>query len=213
MPETIQVGTVTSPGNPDSPSLSPLQQRQTIMAEHSSPSSRPGPGFDPDSRAEQSEGLLQSLIERIEDEIQTFQFAAFDQADALRLGLSLVNLGIDRSLPIAVDIRRKGHVLFHASLPGATADNDIWVARKSRTADRYSMPSLLVGLRARVGGGRMEDNTWFDQSRYAAHGGAFPVYVRGTGAVATVTVSGLPQKDDHDLVVEALASYLELPAR
>lgn len=182
------------------------------MADHTSPSSRPGTEFDPDSAEEQPEALLQSLIKRIEAEVEALQFAAFDQADALRLGLSLVNLGIDRNLPIAVDIRRKGHVLFHASLPGATADNDIWVARKSRTADRYSVPSLLVGLRARVGGGRMEDNAWFDQSRYAAHGGAFPIVVRGTGAVATVTVSGLPQKADHDLVVEALAGYLDVPA-
>jgi uncharacterized protein (UPF0303 family) len=53
----------------------------------------------------------------------------------------------------------------------------------------------------------VEDNAWFDQTRYAAHGGSFPIYVRGTGPVATVTVSGLPQKADHDLVVEALAAF------
>ena len=70
------------------------------------------------------------------------------------------------------------------------------------------MPSLLVGLRGRLGGGRIEDHAWFDQSRYAAHGGSFPVYVADVGAVATVTVSGLPQVQDHNLVVQALREVL-----
>ncbi len=34
------------------------------------------------------------------------------------------------------------------------------------------------------------------------------MYVTGVGAVATVTVSGLPQVQDHDLVVEALRDIL-----
>lgn len=165
--------------------------------------------FDPDSTVEQPEPLLLALISRIEHECQALQFRSFDQTDALDLGLLLVTMGTERGLPIAIDIRKSGHILFHASLPGATPDNDIWIGKKSRTAARYSEPSLLVGLRARVGGGRMEDNPWFDQSEYAAHGGAFPVYVKGTGAVATVTVSGLPQKADHELVVEALTALLE----
>ena len=39
---------------------------------------------------------------------------------------------------------------------------------------------------------------------YAAHGGSFPLNVFGTGIVGSVTVSGLPQREDHNLVVEAL---------
>jgi uncharacterized protein (UPF0303 family) len=163
--------------------------------------------FDPDSTADQAEGTLRSLIGRIEHEMATLQFAGFNQTNALDLGLLLVELGTERSLPIAIDIRRGAHVLFHVSLPGATADNEIWVERKSRTAEQYAEPSLLVGLRGRLGGGRIEDNGWFDQTRYAAHGGSFPLYVKGTGPVATVTVSGLPQKADHDLVVEALTAF------
>ena len=163
--------------------------------------------FDPDSPGEQAESALQSLIGRIESEIRTLQLSRFNQADALTLGLLLVDLATKRSLPIAIDIRRSKHVLFHASLPGATPDNEIWVEKKSRTAERYAIPSLLVGLKARLGGGRMEDNGWFDQRRYSAHGGAFPIYVMGTGQVATVTVSGLPQKSDHELVVEGLTAF------
>jgi len=164
--------------------------------------------FDPDSGDAQPEGALEALIRRVEAEVRELQFPGFSPDDALNLGLLLVELGKERSLPIAIDITKGGQVLFHASLPGATPDNDQWIRAKQRTAARYEVPSLLVGLRGRLGGGRIEDNAWFDQSRYAAHGGAFPVYVTGVGAVATVTVSGLPQLQDHDLVVEALRDVL-----
>lgn len=163
--------------------------------------------YDPDTSDEQSNASLETLISRIEEEVRTLQLASFNQEDSLALGLLLVELATERELAVVVDIRRGEHVLFHVSLPGATGDNDIWVERKARTAERYAIPSLLVGLRGRRGGGRIEDNAWFDESTYAAHGGAFPVYVKGTGAVATVTVSGLPQQADHDLVVEALKKF------
>ena len=40
---------------------------------------------------------------------------------------------------------------------------------------------------------------------YATDGGSFPLNVEGAGVVGSVTVSGLPQRDDHNLVVEALS--------
>lgn len=163
--------------------------------------------FDPDASGEQSRSALEDLIARVEEEVRKLQLPRFNQEDALALGLLLVELATERDMPVAVDIRRGTHVLFHVSLPGATPDNGLWVEKKARTAERYGVPSFLVGLRGRRGGGRIEDNGWFDESAYAAHGGAFPVYVRGTGAVAVVTVSGLPQKADHELVVEALTKF------
>lgn len=168
---------------------------------------QPKDGFDPDTTEEQPLSSLKALIERVEEEVQTLQFGSFSQDDALALGLLIVELATQRELPVAVDIRRGSHVLFHVSLPGATPDNGFWVERKARTAERYAIPSLLVGLRGRLDGGRAEDSGWFDESAYAAHGGSFPIYLRGTGPVATVTVSGLPQKADHELVVEALTKF------
>jgi uncharacterized protein (UPF0303 family) len=178
-----------------------------MVPEPAAPTAAAQAEFDPDSPDRQSEPALRSLIARIEGEVRALQLGSFSQSDALALGLLLVEMATGRKLPVAIDIRRNEHILFHVSLPGATPDNEIWVEKKSRTAERYAEPSLLVGLKGRVGGGSIEDNGWFDQTRYAPHGGAFPVYVKGTGHVATVTVSGLPQKDDHDFVVEALTSF------
>ncbi len=43
---------------------------------------------------------------------------------------------------------------------------------------------------------------------YATHGGSFPLSVVGAGVVGSVTVSGLPQRADHELAVEALCAML-----
>jgi uncharacterized protein (UPF0303 family) len=165
--------------------------------------------YDPDSDAAQLEGSLEAFIARIEAEIRELQFPGFSLDDSLNLGLLLVELGKERGLPIAIDITKGEQVLFHVALPGATPDNGHWIRAKQRTAARWEVPSLLVGLRGRLRGGRIEDQGWFDETRYAAHGGSFPVYVTGVGAVATFTVSGLPQVQDHDLVVEALRNILD----
>ena len=113
---------------------------------------------------------------------------------------------------MAISIRRNGQRLFHAALPGASADNDGWLARKSAVVDRYGRSSLRVGEQFRVDGGSFDENSRLDPAEYAAHGGAFPVLLRGTGCIGTVAVSGLPQLEDHRLVVETLEAFLAGPA-
>jgi uncharacterized protein (UPF0303 family) len=149
------------------------------------------------------------LAARIEDEVAELTLDAFGPADALRLGLILVRRGTEDALPIAIDIRRGNQILFHVALEGAQADNDVWIERKARAVARYGIPSLLLGTRPKIAGRRIENEGWFDQMVYAAHGGGFPVSVKGTGIVAVATVSGLPQIDDHDLVVAGLREFVE----
>ena len=149
------------------------------------------------------------LAQRIEAELAELTMDAFGPEDALRLGLILARRGTEGALPIAIDIRRDSQILFHLALRGAQPDNDIWIERKARTVLRYGIPSLLVGTRPKIDGRRIENEGWFDQMSYAAHGGAFPLVVRGAGVVAVATVSGLAQLDDHDLVVAALREFVE----
>jgi uncharacterized protein (UPF0303 family) len=143
-------------------------------------------------------------IRQIESQVAELQLARFTNTDAHRLGLVLLSYAVERSLPITIDVTRGTQVVFHVAMDGTTVDNDDWVHRKTRAVQRFGEPSLLIGLRPRLRGERIEDEAWFDERRYAAHGGCFPIMVRDVGMVATVTVSGLEQTEDHALVVEAL---------
>ncbi|WP_344356375.1 heme-degrading domain-containing protein [Streptomyces gobitricini] len=128
----------------------------------------------------------------------------FTYDDAWTLGTLLVGLARERNAPVAVDIRRGGQQLFHAALPGSSADNDAWIDRKRRVVERYAESSLLVGTRFRAKGKSFDTDSRLDPDVYAAHGGSFPITVTGAGVIGSVTVSGLPQLEDHALVVEAL---------
>lgn len=135
-------------------------------------------------------------------------FGSFSHDDAWALGSALVELARQRDLPVAVDIRRGDQQLFHHARPGTTPDNAAWIERKANVVRRFGHSSLLVGQRHRDRGTTFEEATGLPRDTYAAHGGAFPITVTGAGIIGTVTVSGLPQVQDHDLVVEALRSFL-----
>ena len=150
------------------------------------------------------------LIARLEEHEERLTFARFDNADAWHLGSLLVDLATGRDLPVAIDIRRGTQQMFHAALPGSTADNDSWITRKVRVVERFGASSYLVGRRLAAKGDVLDEKFGVDPADYAAHGGAFPVRVPGVGVVGVVTVSGLPQADDHALVVEAIETYLDL---
>ncbi len=151
------------------------------------------------------------LLDELAAQEARLVFDRFDEQTAWDLGVALREAGLAAALPIAISVRRNGQRLFHAALPGASADNDGWLARKSAVVDRYGQSSLRVGEGFRVRGGSFDEDSRLDAADFAAHGGAFPILVRGTGCVGTVAVSGLPQLEDHQLVVDTLEAYLKIP--
>jgi uncharacterized protein (UPF0303 family) len=141
-------------------------------------------------------------------EEQELQFATFTLDDAWELGATLVAEGRRSALPVAVDITRNRHQLFHAALPGATPDNDAWIRRKTRVVNRFGHSTLYMRQASRERGTTFEEQYGLDPLRYAAHGGGFPILVRGVGPVGVVVVSGLPQLEDHRMVVAALRARI-----
>ncbi|MFJ5047747.1 heme-degrading domain-containing protein [Streptomyces sp. NPDC088719] len=151
-----------------------------------------------------------SLTELIAQE-RRLTLPRFSHDDAFALGSLLVALARERQAPVAIDIRRGAQQLFHAALPGSSADNDAWIDRKRKVVERYGESSFLVGARFRAKGTTFEESSRLDPDTYAAHGGSFPIAVEGAGVIGTVTVSGLPQAEDHAMVVEALERFAATP--
>jgi uncharacterized protein (UPF0303 family) len=152
---------------------------------------------------------VQALIAEVEGQERELRFATFTNDDAWELGSLLVRMATERGLPVTVDVRRGTQQLFHAARPGTTADNDSWVERKVRVVERFGTSSYLQGLRARAKGTTFGAVHELPLQQYAAHGGSFPVHVEGVGIVGAVTVSGLPQAEDHALVTEAVRAFLD----
>lgn len=151
---------------------------------------------------------MDDILKQLLQEEQDLQFMKFNEDDAWKLGSQLVEVARSRNLPVTIDITRGTHQLFHASMCGTSADNDAWVKRKVNIVHRFGHSSWYIGQLLKSKGKRIEDAYLLPESEYAAHGGCFPILVKGTGMVAAITVSGLPQEDDHKLVVEAIRKYL-----
>ena len=146
-------------------------------------------------------------IATLEAEAARLIFPHFAEPQALALGLALVDLAREGAFPVVINIRTADRTLFHAALPGATPLNDLWARRKSNTALLFQASSLLVGTRNRARGDTLA-TSGLAHADYADHGGAVPIRVAGVGMVAVATVSGLPQIEDHQLVIRAIEAMI-----
>ena len=159
-------------------------------------------------------GLIEDL-ERIALQEKELVLPLLDAEIAWQLGSRLRTMAAERNAAVVIDVRRFGQPLFYAAMEGTTPDNVEWVRRKSNVVARFHRSSYAVGLREKQKGQTLHESQGLSISDYATHGGSFPLTVTGAGVVGSVTVSGLPMREDHELVIEALCalvkrSYVEL---
>jgi uncharacterized protein (UPF0303 family) len=148
-------------------------------------------------------------LERIARQEGELQLPRLDAEIAWELGSRLRTMAADRRLAIVIDVRRFGQPLFYAAMDGTTPDNVEWVRRKSNVVARFHRSSYAIGLKERIKNETLIESQGLPVADYATHGGSFPLAVAGAGVVGSVTVSGLPQRRDHELVIEALCAILK----
>lgn len=154
--------------------------------------------------------LAEDLAAIIHQEAE-LHFPHFDHNTAWSLGLTLRELAVSRKHPIVIDVRRFGQPyqpLFYTALPGTTPDNARWVQRKSNVVARFHRSSYQLGLHLQQNKITFAEKYSLPDADYATHGGSFPIHITGSGIIGSVTVSGLPQREDHNLVVEGLCIEL-----
>lgn len=104
-----------------------------------------------------------------------------------------------------------------------------WVAGKTATVKRYARSSFYVGRNVAGKGQAAVDRLLVrlttpsrainltlpkklaPELDYVAHGGGFPIRLKGqefTNPIGVIVVSGLPQEQDHQLVVDACRKVL-----
>lgn len=155
---------------------------------------------------------IEDDLARVKEQENVLVFQRFDEEEAFALGSRLRDLGRRRSLPIIVDVSLWDRPLFYTALPGSAASNRDWARRKINSVRHYQKSTyrlfLEQGARERI----LAPDHGLDPRDYAIAGGAFPIRVGSVGVIGAVAVSGLPQRDDHNLAVEALAGHLGVDA-
>jgi uncharacterized protein (UPF0303 family) len=150
-------------------------------------------------------------IARLRLQEERLRFQHFDEQDAWALGSRMRQEAQARKLPLVIDIRHAGRQLFYCALAGTDADNPEWVRRKSNVTLRFHKSSYRFGREQAEKGITLGADRGTDPLDYAPHGGSFPIHLIGTGVVGAITVSGAPQREDHNFVVEMLSEFLEVP--
>jgi uncharacterized protein (UPF0303 family) len=141
-------------------------------------------------------------------EAKTLTLASLTQAQALEIGGIAQELGLDRKLPIATEVRMKDWVVFHASLPGSSPDNDDWMRRKANAVNATGHSSMYEKVLAEERGIDWHQSTGLLEADHAVYGGGLALNVVGLGLTGVLLISGLTEVEDHLLGVEILTEYL-----
>jgi|SRR5579859_912416 len=155
----------------------------------------------------------EELLLELRKQETELQFTRFTHDMALALGLALLAAARNKGKAVTIDICRSGQQLFHYAMEGTSRDNDEWIRRKNNVVNRFGHSSYYLGISLKKAGQTIEEKYLISSHDYAAHGGAFPLIITDVGVVGTITVSGLPQQEDHELVVTTIRQALADEAR
>jgi uncharacterized protein (UPF0303 family) len=147
-------------------------------------------------------------IRKIAEQEGALVFSAFNEETAFSIGKAIRKRAVAENLPIVVDIQSWGRPLFYCALPGSSASNAHWARRKVNAVRMFGKSTYRMVLEQNAGDQLFPARYGLDPADYALAGGGFPITVEGAGVIGSITVSGLPQRQDHELVVAALCDFL-----
>ena len=141
-------------------------------------------------------------------EEEHLQLPSLTLIELLEIGDIATKIGLSRSVPIAVELRLGDWVIYHASLPGSTPENQGWIDRKARVVMLKKHSTLYERVSAEERGVDWhKENNLLDET-HAIHGGGLPLITKDNGFVGVLLISGLPQVKDHLLGVKVLTEFL-----
>jgi len=129
---------------------------------------------------------------------------SFSNQTAMDMGMAIINMAKNRKQHVAVEISRLTHTVFLYVDDSLPADKLNWLRRKANVAKRFEESSLSVKNDLLEGGMTLDKTFGLDENDFLARGGAIPVFVKGAGMIAVVTVSGLHDEEDHKIIIDAL---------
>ncbi len=128
----------------------------------------------------------------------------FTNSIALEMGLAVVDLAKSRNQHIAIEICRLNQSVFLFIDDSLTVDKHNWLRRKANVAKQFEESSLNVKNDLKDKNMTLEKTFGLDEKDFIAKGGSIPIFVKNSGMVAMITVSGLHDGEDHKIIIDAL---------
>lgn len=147
--------------------------------------------------------LLTTLLQ----EEAELQFSVFTNETAYKVGNSIIEKAMRENKSIVVDIRRNNELLFYSRLDGTSSNNDAWVTWKNNVVHHFGHSSYYMHVFLKATGSTVEASG-LNPNDFKAEGGAFPLFLKDEGLVGTISVSGLPGEEDHNMVTSVLKDIL-----
>lgn len=155
---------------------------------------------------------IDSDLQVIAAQEKALQFDSFGADVAWEIGSALRADAVARSAAMTFEIQLAGRTIFSCATDGAPSSQADWIRRKRNVVMRFGRSSYAIGLQLDLDGKTLEARHGLSLIDYATHGGGFPIVLRGTGCVGSIVASGLTQREDHDMVVNAIAALLGIDA-
>lgn len=149
------------------------------------------------------------LLKQEED----FSFSSFTNEDAIALGQEMLKIATSQKAPVIIQVRISQQIIFHTALAGTTTENDWWINRKARVVEKFNHSSMYVRVSFEEKNQTFEEHSGLDNELFAAHGGGFPINVVGQGVVGVALVSGLPQVEDHKMIIQGLINFKQAKSK
>lgn len=146
------------------------------------------------------------LLKILEQQETDLVFESFDRVDALRLGTMLAETINGYSQPLTVRIFVGDIIVYQYVMEGDEASRFDWTYRKYQLVKKTGHSSMHAKVRMQLLGELKDLEAQPDVYGFGC--GAFPIAVKGRGIIGGVAVSGLPDPDDHPIVVHALEKML-----
>ncbi|WP_102960310.1 heme-degrading domain-containing protein [Mangrovicella endophytica] len=148
-------------------------------------------------------------IEELARELEALRFDRFDLDVAWRLGCLVREMAEAEALPVRIELSVGETVLFATALPGTSPDNADWIRRKRNAVMRFHRSSLALRLECEAKGTTLGARFGLDERDFVASGGGVPIATEATGVIGAAVVSGLPDVEDHRLMIRAMMMLIE----
>lgn len=147
-------------------------------------------------------------IAKIAEQEKRLVLTTFDEATAFAIGSAIRERGLAEKHPIVVQISVWDRLLFYAALPGSSSSNFDWVRRKINVVKMFQKSTYRLVLEKDRPDRTFRPGDGLSPSDYVLAGGGFPVTIKDVGVVGVIGVSGLPERQDHAVIVDALCDHL-----